>query len=67
MWEKLLGSWVGKNLIERLGSWKTTVGGIILGIVAYLNHAGGIDQETINTILAVLAGAGLFIKDGSSK
>lgn len=67
MWEKLLGSWVGKNLIERLGSWKTTVAGIILGIVAYLNHSGGIDQETINTVLAVLAGAGLFIKDGSSK
>ena len=57
MWSKLWAFLI-KN-------WKTTVGGILIGIVAILAGADIISKEVAATIIAILTGLGFVVaKDG---
>lgn len=49
-----------------LKSWKTTVAGIALFVVGYLQQSGKISAETAGTIVTILAGLGFVAsKDGN--
>lgn len=46
-------------------NWKTTLGGVLVGVATLLLNAGTIDQSTFSVILGVLTAIGLVVaKDG---
>lgn len=66
MWQKLVGSWIGKQITSRLTSWQTTIlGAIIVGVVAATKYAGYLDEDLATQILIVAGSAGILLKDGA--
>ncbi len=49
-----------------LGSWKTSLGGLLLFVATTLQLAGKISPEIFATIVAILTGLGFIVaKDGN--